>query len=236
MSPLVSIVLPTYNRPNLLRRALWCIKEQTFTDYEVIVVNDAGCDIADVMRDYKGMKFITHPENKGLSASRNTGIRAAVGKYVTYQDDDDIWFPEHLETLVDHLESLPYVRAAYTNCYRWYNEEYLFAGTKKSGDYGLDGHAVVAIICLMHERQLLDELGMFDEDMRCMEDWDFIIRMNREHKILHISQYTACYSKRMDADQLSSDEDKMRYAYNLMKERHGISPPKYKLNFNARQE
>jgi glycosyltransferase involved in cell wall biosynthesis len=227
MSPLVSIVLPTYNRPQLLRRALWCIKEQTFTDYEVIVVNDAG-DFVSGFPEFQNATYIDHSENKGLSASRNTGIKAATGKYITYQDDDDIWFPEHLETLVEHLESLPQVHAAYTDCYRWYDEKYLFASSKKSGDIGKNGRTVVAIICLMHERKLLDDLGMFDEEMRCMEDWDFIIRMNRKHKILHIPQFTACYSKRMSVNQLSTDADKMRDAYNLIKERHGISPPKYK--------
>ena len=226
--PLVSIVLPTHNRPRLLRRALWCIKEQTFTDYEVIVVNDAGCNIDDVMREYKGTKFITHTENKGLSASRNTGIGISKGKYITYQDDDDIWFPEHLGVLVEHLESMPNVRAAYTDCYRWYDEKYLFASAKKSGDIGKNGRSVVAIICLMHERKLFDELGMFDEDMRQMEDWDFIIRLNRKHRILHISQFTACYSKRMSEEQLSSDADKMRDAYDLIRERYGIDPPRYK--------
>jgi len=230
MSPLVSIVLPTYNRPRLLRRALWCIKEQTFKDYEVIVVNDAGCDIdvGNLMMEYGVQRVVINPDNVGLAASRNAGIKVAKGKYITYQDDDDIWFPEHLETLVDHLESMPNVRAAYTDCYRWYDENYLFASSKKSGDIGKNGHTVVAIICLMHERKLLDELGMFDEEMRCMEDWDFIIRMNRKHRILHIPQFTACYSKRMSEDQLSTDADKMRDAYNVVKERYGIKPPKYK--------
>ena len=232
MTPLVSIVLPTYNRPRLLRRALWCIKEQTFTDYEVIVVNDAGnWEMKYWAKEYGGVQniiFINHQKNKGLAASRNTGIKAAKGKYITYQDDDDIWFPEHLEVLVDYLESLPNVRAAYTDCYRWYDEKHLFASAKKSGDIGKNGRTVVAIICLMHERKLLDDLGMFDEEMRCMEDWDFIIRMNRKHKILHIPQFTACYSKRMGDDQLSTDADKMRDAYEVIRERYGIDPPKYK--------
>lgn len=231
MSPLVSIVLPTYNRPGLLRRALWCIKEQTFTDYEVIVVNDAGCKIDAVIEEYEDefdLWHSEHSENKGLAGSRNTGIHAAYGKYITYQDDDDIWFPEHLEVLVDHLESIPSARAAYTDCYRWYDEKHLFASAKKSGDIGKNGRRVVAIICLMHEAKLLDELGEFDEDMRCMEDWDFIIRLNRKYGILHIPQFTACYSKRKSTDQLSTDADKMRDAYNVIKERHGIDPPRYK--------
>ena len=99
MTPLVSIILPTYNRPRLLRRALWCIEEQTFTDYEVIVVNDAGdWEMEYWAKEYGGVQnftFINHSKNEGLSASRNTGIKAATGKYITYQDDDDIWFPEH---------------------------------------------------------------------------------------------------------------------------------------------
>ena len=226
--PLVSIILPTYNRPKLLSRALWCIDNQTFTDYEVIVVNDAGCSIDDVKDKFPQFRYIEHGFNVGLSGARNTGIEAARGKYITYQDDDDIWFDDHLQTLVEHLETLPHVKAAYTDCYQWYEEERLFIRAQKSGTFGKVGNKVVAIICLMHERKLLNDVGMFDPSMRCMEDWDFIIRMNRKYNILHIPKFTACYSKRLSIDQLSTNEEKMKAAYEVIKSRYNIDPPKYR--------
>ena len=225
--PLVSIIVPTYNRPDLLKRALWCIKEQTFTDYEVIVVNDAGQSIEEVQAEYPDHYYIIHTKNQGLAAARNTGIKAARGKYITYQDDDDIWFPEHLQILVEHLESLPHIRAAYTDCYQWFEERYLFIRSQKGGTFGKPGNKVVAIICLMHEREILEDVGMFDAEMRCMEDWDFIIRMNRKYNILHVPLFTAGYSKRLDVDQLSTNEGKMKEAYDIIQERYGITPPKY---------
>lgn len=223
--PLVSIVLPTYNRPKLLRRTLNCSMMQTFNDFEIIVVNDAGEDVSEIVAQYPKASNIQRLNNGGLSAARNTGMEQASGKYITYWDDDDIFFPEHLAVLVEHLEMLPHIRAAYTDCYRWYQEHWLASARPKESTGKKPN--ICAIICLMHERECLDKIGYFDTSLREMEDWDFIYRMQAYYQVLHIQQYTAAYSKRFDGSQLTDDEERMKAAAIEVRNRHGRPVPKY---------
>ena len=107
-APLVSIIVPTHNRPRLLCEALKSILGQTMQDFEIIVVNDAGLDITPWVRplDQSGrIRLLRHPHNRGLAAARNTGLRAARGKYIAYLDDDDLFYPQHLEVLVEEAEA-----------------------------------------------------------------------------------------------------------------------------------
>ena len=108
VTPLVSVIVPTYNRPDSLPEALDSIAKQTFRNIDVIVVNDGGCDVQNVIEaasENVTIQYICHHDNKGLPATRNTGIRKAQGKYITYLDDDDILYPAHIQTLVDFLET-----------------------------------------------------------------------------------------------------------------------------------
>lgn len=226
MTPLVSVILPTYNRPQLLRRTLNCAAAQTFKDFELIVVNDAGEDVSDIVAQYPNTSYIQRLNNGGLSVARNTGMEQARGKYVTYWDDDDIWFPEHLAVLVEHLETLPHIKAAYTDCYRWYSEHWLANAIPREGAHKRGN--VCAIICLMHERECLDKVGYFDTSLREMEDWDFLFRMQQNYYMLHIRQYTAAYSKRFDGSQLTDNKKRMEKAAQRVRGWHGSPVPKYK--------
>ena len=123
-NPMVSVILPTYNRADMLSRALQSIISQTYQDFEIIVVNDAGENvdyIINTLHHQDKIYSITHEVNKGLAAARNTGIRAARGKYIAYLDDDDIFYPRHLETLCNFLDNSEY-RIAYTDTYKAQHE------------------------------------------------------------------------------------------------------------------
>jgi glycosyltransferase involved in cell wall biosynthesis len=91
----------------MLSTALESIAMQTFRDFEVVVVNDAGLCVDQVLaplRDRMRIAHTRHEANRGLAGARNTGLRLARGKYVAYLDDDDLFYPDHLDTLVSHLE------------------------------------------------------------------------------------------------------------------------------------
>ena len=123
--PLVSVIVPTYNRPDTLKKALESIALQTYKHIEAIVVNDAGEDVSGVINTFQdrlSIKYLVHNKNKGLAASRNTGINSAIGKYIAYLDDDDIYYPDHIETLANFLENNDY-KVAYTDAYRAYQEK-----------------------------------------------------------------------------------------------------------------
>lgn len=107
-SPLVSVVVPTYNQPALLLETLETVFAQTLTDYEVVVVNDGSTDdTADRLRRLGERVRVIEQPNSGIGAARNRGIAEARGKYVAMLDHDDLWRPEKLATQVAYFEAHP---------------------------------------------------------------------------------------------------------------------------------
>jgi glycosyltransferase involved in cell wall biosynthesis len=104
----------------MLRDALASIAAQTYSPIEIIVVNDAGGDVEGVVSLF-GLKqrivYLKHAINKGLSAARNTGLKAASGDYIAYLDDDDVYYPDHIDTLVSFLLASDF-KVAYTDAYQ----------------------------------------------------------------------------------------------------------------------
>jgi glycosyltransferase involved in cell wall biosynthesis/Flp pilus assembly protein TadD len=212
--PLVSVIVPTFNRPQMLEASIKSIISQTMQDFEIIVVNDAGQDISSVLKRFKDkrIKYLQHNQNKGLAAARNTGIKSATGKYITYLDDDDIYYPNHLEILVNYLESSNY-KVAYTDAYRAHyereNSRYVLK-TKDlpySSDFDCDRILTgnfIPVLCFMHEKKCLDDVGLFDETLTSHEDWDLWIRMSRKYEFGHIKKVTAEFAWLMDGSTMTS--------------------------------
>ena len=98
--PLVTVILPTYNRREDLAKAIACIDAQRYPNIELIVVNDAGEDVSDVVARYPFARLITHAENRGALAAEITGLAQARGEFIQLLADDDILYPDHLERLV----------------------------------------------------------------------------------------------------------------------------------------
>jgi glycosyltransferase involved in cell wall biosynthesis len=114
------VIESTYNRPDMLVAALQSILSQTYEHYEIILVNDGGVDVGRIVGwlDRQGdMTYVRHNRHRGLAAARNTGLKLARGKYIAYLDDEDIFYPDHLETLVTFLEDRDF-KLAYTNAAR----------------------------------------------------------------------------------------------------------------------
>lgn len=101
-SPLLSIIIPTYNRPHLLPRAVESALAQTIEDFEVIVVDDASPEAVN-LPEHPRLKVIRQPENRGGSAARNVGAKAARGQWITYLDDDDLLLPHMAEVSLEAL-------------------------------------------------------------------------------------------------------------------------------------
>jgi len=118
--PLVSVIVPTLNRPAMLRDALASIAAQTYSSIEIIIVNDGGIDVESVVSRFSPQHrivYLKHATNKGLAAARNTGLRVASGDYIAYLDDDDVYYPDHIETLVTFLLASG-SKVAYTDAYQ----------------------------------------------------------------------------------------------------------------------
>ena len=190
--PRVSIIIPAYNRADVLPRAITSVLSQTFTDYEIIVVDDASTDeTSAVARNFDGpVHVIRHEVNRGPAAARNTGIQATSGAYVAFLDSDDEWLPEKLARQIGLLDmSVKYFGAScsgYTVIqpelgYSWERRlpteqhwtEYLLTR-------GLDlgpGSTLVA------RREVFERIGLLDEGLRRWEDWDWLLRYVAEYDL-----------------------------------------------------
>ena len=104
--PVVSVIVPTYNRPQYLSMALASVLQQSYRNLQVIVINDGGEDVGSIIDSFNDsrLKFINRKENRGKPYSLNEALNQADGKYVAYLDDDDLYYPNHIETLVNTLE------------------------------------------------------------------------------------------------------------------------------------
>jgi glycosyltransferase involved in cell wall biosynthesis len=183
MTPLVSVVVPTHNRASLLARTLRSVQGQTLSDLEIIVVDDGSTEpVAVVPREW--LRVVRHEHPLGVSAARNRGIAEALGEWVAFCDDDDVWAPAKLE---EQLIEADREHAAW-----------VYAGDVNvdvdlrviSGGPPPDAAAAVRDLPrfnpissggsnVMVRAQLLNEVGRFDEGLRRTEDWDLWIRLAR---------------------------------------------------------
>ncbi|MBH0201253.1 MAG: glycosyltransferase [Nitrospira sp.] len=214
-APKVSVIVPTYNRPERLKTALASLAAQTYQDFEVVVVNDAGCEVGaviDACADRHRITIIRHDRNRGLAAARNSGLRAAKGTYIAYLDDDDRYLPNHLETLVAYLDRHE-CRVAYTDAWRVHERQVDggYVETARDVPYSNEFSPVdllisnyFPVLCVMHARQCLDEVGGFDESLFAHEDWDLWIRMATRFPFKHLAVRTAEFTWRSDGSSMTS--------------------------------
>lgn len=183
---LISIVIPAYNRYQLIQNAIKSIYEQTMQDYEIIVVDD-GSDIPLVIleNEYKKVRVIRHKSNFGESAARNTGIQAATGKYIAFLDSDDEWLPEKLAIQVSFLEQNPELGLCTTG-YIYETEE----GTsieipkpqKNWNRYLAQGIHLAPGSTLMGRRKLMNKFS-YDVNFSRMMDLDWFLRFTKKYSM-----------------------------------------------------
>ncbi|MFC7021130.1 MULTISPECIES: glycosyltransferase family 2 protein [Haloarcula] len=193
MQTRVSVVITTYNRPELLPRAIESVLEQTFTDLECIVVDDCSPTLKakEIIGSYDDdrLQYTRHTENQGLSAARNTGIDMAQGDYVAFLDDDDEWLPGKLEKQYELFQQLD---DEYALVYCWMDyrrngdSELLFEyqPTYRGNifPHTLDRQPIGAGSTLLI-RKPIAKLIQFDESLSRGIDGDFVRRLCREYKV-----------------------------------------------------
>jgi glycosyltransferase involved in cell wall biosynthesis len=215
LAPLVSVIVPTYNRPEMLAGCLRSILNQTYPNVEIIVVNDGGVDVKkviDPLNEKNTITFLEHPVNRGMAAARNTGIAVARGKYLAYLDDDDTYLPHHIETLVSFLENND-CKVAYTDAHRAHRKTINGRDTVQKRDvpYSIDFDSdriliqnYIPTLCVMHEKSCLDATGTFAEELTVLEDWDLWIRMSQRYPFTHVKKITGEFVWRTDGKTMSS--------------------------------
>jgi len=191
-SPKVSVIIPVFNGAKYLAEALQSVFSQTWRDYEVIVVNDGSTDDSmEVCKQFPDVR-ITHQENHGQSAARNTGVRHARGEYIAFLDQDDRWYPEKLARQVPILEEGPTYGMVYSNADEIDEDgrivyrnvlDLASVQPKRSIMDCLGSDMFIVPGTVLIRRSLFDQVGGFDERLSGYEDDDLFRRVFQASRI-----------------------------------------------------
>ena len=186
-TPTISVMICTYNRHELLRRALDSVLMQDMTDFEVIIVDDGSDDPVDLPIAYLDRVRMIRTEHRGVGAARSEGLQAARGTFVAYCDDDDEWKPYHLSKLLQYLLEHPDVALVYGD------SEWVQAGVPSRVPYSIDYQQVllseenyIFASDVMHRASAARDVGGFDPSLQAYEDWDLWLRMSQVYVLRHV--------------------------------------------------
>jgi glycosyltransferase involved in cell wall biosynthesis len=186
--PTVSVIIPTYNRANLINKAIQSVLDQTYTDFEIIVVDDGSTDNTEnVVKGFQDerIRYMYHKKNMGVSSARNTGIISAKGVFISFQDSDDVWLPKKLEKEIKIFESsIPKVGVVYSRlCRISNNEKTLFPLPEHKIREGtihnqlVKGNFVHGLTLI--RKSCFEKVGTFDEQLPALEDWEIYLRISK---------------------------------------------------------
>lgn len=187
----VSIIIPVYNGERYVSEAIDSVLNQTYKDFEIIVIDDGSKDdtLNILMRYVEKIKWKTQ-ENKGQASAINKGIKMAKGKYIAYLDADDVCLPERFENQVKYLDEHPDVGLVYADFYQT-DENGKIRRTVKSrppDNFVLLQEDYIGRSTCMHKRECLDEVGLFDESITGDDDWDMWIRISEKFRMGYIDK------------------------------------------------
>ena len=204
---LVSILVRTCARPDVLRETLISLRNQTYKNFEIVVVED-GKDTSRGMIENEfadlNINYMATNEHKGRSAVGNIAISRAKGKYLNFLDDDDLFLPDHIETLVKYLElykrDIAYTSSFETKIQVLSKSPYKY-NVKEKGLFGFGDFSkkrlykmnLFPIQSVMFKKSLLTESGGFDENIDALEDWDFWIRLSLKNHFYHVNHTTSIF-------------------------------------------
>lgn len=206
MQPRVSVVIPAFNREGTIRRAVQSVQAQQFTDFEILVVDDASsdatCSIVASIHEPR-LRLIARAQNGGASAARNTGITAAKGELIAFLDSDDEWMPEKLGRQIAALAAAPAGDCVSCTGFVIHLLDHGITRTQRlepTADWGRR----LAMDCnlgpgttQLATRQIFEEIGLLDETLPRFEDWDWLIRYTRRRGIVPLTEPLAhVYNRR----------------------------------------
>ena len=214
-TPLVSVIIPTYNRGWCLMASIDSVLSQTFTDYELIVVDDGSTD--DTLKQlsrYDQITVITQ-SNHGVSAARNKGISLSRGELITFLDSDDLWLPGKLTAQVRLFNQNPDAMICQTQEILIRNGKRIYPKNRhlKASGYFFErslGLCLVSPSAVMIKREIFNEVGLFDERLPACEDYDLWLRIGARRPIFLIDE-PLVVKKGGHADQLSSQPGLDKY-------------------------
>ncbi|MFH1858292.1 MAG: glycosyltransferase family A protein, partial [Candidatus Omnitrophota bacterium] len=197
--PKVSVIIPTYNRAHFLQRAIECVLKQTFSDWELLVVDNGSTDdteplVHQLQKKDARIRYLFE-KRKGLSHARNLGFKEARGEFIVFLDDDDEWEPEKIKKQTAALESNPEI--ALVTCGGWRINELgevideipRFGWTPSFKSLAMEGCGIPSPSSVMIRRSCLWEVGVFSTKYCIASDYDLYLRITDKYSALCIPEH-----------------------------------------------
>ncbi|WP_315790564.1 glycosyltransferase [Fischerella sp. JS2] len=209
--PLFSIVIPTYNSEKTIRQTIESVLKQTFSDFELIIINDGSTDSTlEVISEFQDSRIkIFSFENAGGNVSRNRGLERATGEFVSFLDADDLWTFDKLESQLNALKANPQAAVAYSwTDYIDEQGKFLLSGTHITANGNVYEQLLISNFLengsnpLIRRKALL-ELGGFDEHLTAAQDWDMWLRLAQNFNFIAVPRVQILY--RISANSLSTN-------------------------------
>lgn len=232
--PLVSIIVRTCGRPEVLRETLESLKNQTYPNIQIVIVED-GKNISEslIKTEYSSLNIIYKSTgiNVGRSVVGNIGMSIATGEYFNFLDDDDLFFADHVETLITALQNTSCL-AAYatgfetpievfsTSPYKYHIFQYNKVHHQKFDKIILAHHNYIPIQCIMFHRSLFEKYGGLDESLDALEDWDLWVRYSLFTDFLFVNKTTSIYRVPHNASQNQERQKKLDDALIVVRNKH----------------
>ena len=206
MEPKISVTICTYNRANFLLKAIESVLAQTFTDYEIIIVDDASTDntetlVEPYLASHKNILYVKNPVNLGISKTRNIALSHAHGEYIAVLDSDDTWTDTNkLQKQFDFLEQ---------------NKDYVLIGSNiqivdehgvkiQDTTFPTEDTLIRATILksnpiphstVLYRKTLAEKVGRYSEKLSCVEDLDLFLRLGLLGKVKNLAEITTAYTR-----------------------------------------
>lgn len=195
----VSVILPTYNRAHMIKKSIDSVLSQTYSDFELIIIDDGSTDgTEEIISEYKDDRIVfrkLEENGGGQSKARNFGIQMAKYDYLAFEDSDDIWYPNKLELQMKAIQNTsPKVGMVYHKM-KYEIPEY---GTvvlpqgerKRSGNIykELLYDNMIGMPTLLVKKACVEDVGLLDESFNCLEDWDWVLRIAKKYEAIFIDE------------------------------------------------
>lgn len=227
---MISVVIPTHNRVDLLPRAIESVLKQTYSDFEIIIVSDGSTDNTEaVVKKYiekdSRIKFIGYSPAKGGNIARNTGIKAAQGDYIAFLDDDDEWLPKKLEKQLSVFEKSSKIGLVYTGVHIIYVNEGIEYNSlsKEDGDLSkriLIDNCIGTTSTVMVKKNVLSKSGGFDIKLKALQDFDLWIRICQSVEIGFVDEPLINYYNYSGSKQISALTQKYIEAFEYINHKY----------------
>jgi glycosyltransferase involved in cell wall biosynthesis len=233
--PRISVVIPAYNAESTIQKTVESVQSQTFSDIEIIVINDGSTDrTLDLLENISDSRLkIFSYENAGVCAARNRGIFHATGEFISFVDADDWWTPDKLEAQFNALKSHPEAGVAYSWTFFFYEH----AGNKVPGHPAFfEGDVYAALLQenflasgsnVLARRIAIEQVGEFDSTFPHCADWDYYLRLAAHCKFALVQKHQIIYRQSTTSMTSTKIDGVEKQCLSMLNKAYQSAPAKY---------